>query len=181
MVPQTFPFFLSTMWPVWTTVWRCLGFLGRCSVSTVNLPKHVDSLLNKRLSKSSATLWNSPGRSKETSGIPPLPQCPSVSHHQCLSTRPSLVCFSVLSVSDFSPCFVLDGWQLIHFHLPNPLFFSQQMFGSGLVWCVVHVVNLTNVGYLPMVVFCYPFVRSSSIWCLICLLKQRHLFCSFSL
>uniref|UniRef100_A0A3B3ZDJ6 Uncharacterized protein n=1 Tax=Periophthalmus magnuspinnatus TaxID=409849 RepID=A0A3B3ZDJ6_9GOBI len=35
----------------------------RCSVSTVNLPKHVDSLvINKRLSKSSATLWNSPSR-----------------------------------------------------------------------------------------------------------------------
>ncbi|XP_058503618.1 MAP7 domain-containing protein 1a isoform X2 [Solea solea] len=35
---------------------------GRCSVSTVNLPKHVDSVINKRLSKSSATLWNSPSR-----------------------------------------------------------------------------------------------------------------------
>ncbi|XP_031708758.1 MAP7 domain-containing protein 1a isoform X2 [Anarrhichthys ocellatus] len=37
---------------------------GRCSVSTVNLPKHVDSVINKRLSKSSATLWNSPGRTR---------------------------------------------------------------------------------------------------------------------
>ncbi|XP_042279793.1 MAP7 domain-containing protein 1a isoform X2 [Thunnus maccoyii] len=36
---------------------------SRCSVSTVNLPKHVDSVINKRLSKSSATLWNSPSRS----------------------------------------------------------------------------------------------------------------------
>ena len=45
--------------------------IGRCSVSTVNLPKHVDSVINKRLSKSSATLWNSPGRSKTTSGMPP--------------------------------------------------------------------------------------------------------------
>ncbi|XP_034029976.1 MAP7 domain-containing protein 1a isoform X2 [Thalassophryne amazonica] len=35
---------------------------SRCSVSTVNLPKHVDSVINKRLSKSSATLWNSPSR-----------------------------------------------------------------------------------------------------------------------
>ncbi|MEQ2200586.1 hypothetical protein XENOCAPTIV_000427, partial [Xenoophorus captivus] len=41
---------------------------SRCSVSTVNLPKHVDSVINKRLSKSSATLWNSPSRSKATSG-----------------------------------------------------------------------------------------------------------------
>uniref|UniRef100_A0A5F8H519 Uncharacterized protein n=1 Tax=Monodelphis domestica TaxID=13616 RepID=A0A5F8H519_MONDO len=37
---------------------------SRCSMSAVNLPKHVDSIINKRLSKSSATLWNSPSRSK---------------------------------------------------------------------------------------------------------------------
>ncbi|MBN3305201.1 MA7D1 protein, partial [Amia calva] len=37
---------------------------GRCSVSAVNLPKHVDSVINKRLSKSSATLWNSPNRTR---------------------------------------------------------------------------------------------------------------------
>lgn len=48
-----------------------LASLGRCSLSTVNLPKHVDSVINKRLSKSSATLWNSPSRSKATSGMPP--------------------------------------------------------------------------------------------------------------
>ncbi|XP_069751978.1 MAP7 domain-containing protein 1a isoform X3 [Narcine bancroftii] len=35
-----------------------------CSLSAVNLPKHVDSILNKRLSKSSATLWNSPSRTR---------------------------------------------------------------------------------------------------------------------
>lgn len=73
ITPQKFPFYLSTMWPVWTSVWRSLGFLGRCSVSTVNLPKHVDTVINKRLSKSSATLWNSPSRSKATSGMPPPP------------------------------------------------------------------------------------------------------------
>ncbi|KAM9723055.1 MAP7 domain-containing protein 1a isoform 1-T1 [Menidia menidia] len=37
---------------------------GRCSISAVNLPKHVDSVINKRLSKSSATLWNSPSRTR---------------------------------------------------------------------------------------------------------------------
>ncbi|XP_061452909.1 MAP7 domain-containing protein 1 isoform X2 [Rhineura floridana] len=37
---------------------------GRCSLSAVNLPKHVDSIINKRLSKSSATLWNSPSRNR---------------------------------------------------------------------------------------------------------------------
>ncbi|XP_062395308.1 MAP7 domain-containing protein 1a isoform X3 [Sardina pilchardus] len=35
-----------------------------CSMSAVNLPKQVDSSINKRLSKSSATLWNSPSRSR---------------------------------------------------------------------------------------------------------------------
>ncbi|KAG7474887.1 MAP7 domain-containing 1 isoform X2 [Solea senegalensis] len=43
---------------------------GRCSVSTVNLPKHVDSVINKRLSKSSATLWNSPSRTRSTALSP---------------------------------------------------------------------------------------------------------------
>ncbi|XP_078537311.1 MAP7 domain-containing protein 1 isoform X3 [Lissotriton helveticus] len=37
---------------------------NRCSISAVNLPKHVDSIINKRLSKSSATLWNSPSRNR---------------------------------------------------------------------------------------------------------------------
>lgn len=45
---------------------RCsVNFAGRCSISAVNLPKHVDSVINKRLSKSSATLWKSPSRSKD--------------------------------------------------------------------------------------------------------------------
>nr|XP_020664531.1 MAP7 domain-containing protein 1 isoform X1 [Pogona vitticeps] len=43
---------------------------SRCSLSAVNLPKHVDSIINKRLSKSSATLWNSPSRSKRLLGMP---------------------------------------------------------------------------------------------------------------
>ncbi|XP_061096183.1 MAP7 domain-containing protein 1a isoform X2 [Conger conger] len=37
---------------------------SRCSVSAVNLPRHVDSVMSKRLSKSSATLWNSPNRTR---------------------------------------------------------------------------------------------------------------------
>ncbi|XP_044143627.1 MAP7 domain-containing protein 1 isoform X2 [Bufo gargarizans] len=40
------------------------GAVNRCSVSAVNLPRHVDSIINKRLSKSSATLWNSPNRNR---------------------------------------------------------------------------------------------------------------------
>ncbi|XP_034410060.1 MAP7 domain-containing protein 1a isoform X3 [Cyclopterus lumpus] len=44
---------------------------GRCSVSTVNLPKHVDSVINKRLSKSSATLWNSPSRTARGLALSP--------------------------------------------------------------------------------------------------------------
>uniref|UniRef100_A0A286XG97 MAP7 domain containing 1 n=1 Tax=Cavia porcellus TaxID=10141 RepID=A0A286XG97_CAVPO len=49
---------------------------SRCSVSAVNLPKHVDSIINKRLSKSSATLWNSPSRSKRRPSLP-HPEPPS--------------------------------------------------------------------------------------------------------
>uniref|UniRef100_A0A1A7XZ21 Microtubule-associated protein 7 domain containing 1b n=2 Tax=Iconisemion striatum TaxID=60296 RepID=A0A1A7XZ21_9TELE len=37
---------------------------SRCSASTVNLPRQVDPVLNNRLSKSSATLWNSPNRTR---------------------------------------------------------------------------------------------------------------------
>ncbi|XP_026083521.1 MAP7 domain-containing protein 1-like isoform X2 [Carassius auratus] len=37
---------------------------SRCSISAVNLPKHVDSVINKRLCKSSATLWTSPSRTR---------------------------------------------------------------------------------------------------------------------
>ncbi|XP_053718609.1 MAP7 domain-containing protein 1-like isoform X2 [Synchiropus splendidus] len=37
---------------------------SRCSASTVNLPRQVDPVINNRLSKSSATLWNSPSRTR---------------------------------------------------------------------------------------------------------------------
>ncbi|XP_057195907.1 MAP7 domain-containing protein 1a isoform X2 [Triplophysa rosa] len=37
---------------------------SRCSISAVNLPKHVDTVINKRFSKSSGTLWNSPSRTR---------------------------------------------------------------------------------------------------------------------
>ncbi|XP_015257566.1 PREDICTED: MAP7 domain-containing protein 1-like isoform X1 [Cyprinodon variegatus] len=37
---------------------------SRCSASTVNLPRQVDPVINSRLSKSSATLWNSPSRTR---------------------------------------------------------------------------------------------------------------------
>ncbi|NXL41758.1 MA7D1 protein, partial [Podilymbus podiceps] len=43
---------------------------SRCSVSAVNLPKHVPPLINKRLSKSSATLWNSPTPPKSPLHLP---------------------------------------------------------------------------------------------------------------
>lgn len=51
---------------LWTVVVCCvLSGAGRCSASTVNLPRQVDPVINNRLSKSSATLWNSPNRSKD--------------------------------------------------------------------------------------------------------------------
>ncbi|XP_052328712.1 MAP7 domain-containing protein 1-like isoform X3 [Oncorhynchus keta] len=37
---------------------------SRCSASTVNIPRQVDPVINNRLSKSSATLWNSPNRTR---------------------------------------------------------------------------------------------------------------------
>ncbi|KAG7219386.1 hypothetical protein INR49_002818 [Caranx melampygus] len=37
---------------------------SRCSVSTVNLPRQVEPVINNRLSKSSASLWNSPNRTR---------------------------------------------------------------------------------------------------------------------
>ncbi|XP_051948500.1 MAP7 domain-containing protein 1-like isoform X2 [Xyrauchen texanus] len=37
---------------------------SRCSASTVNLPRQTEPVLNNRLSKSSATLWNSPCRTR---------------------------------------------------------------------------------------------------------------------
>uniref|UniRef100_A0A3B4XHD5 MAP7 domain containing 1b n=1 Tax=Seriola lalandi dorsalis TaxID=1841481 RepID=A0A3B4XHD5_SERLL len=48
--------------------WSWAGGLNqtsrRCSASTVNLPRQVDPVINNRLSKSSATLWNSPNRTR---------------------------------------------------------------------------------------------------------------------
>uniref|UniRef100_A0A4W5MHJ0 MAP7 domain containing 1 n=1 Tax=Hucho hucho TaxID=62062 RepID=A0A4W5MHJ0_9TELE len=44
---------------------------SRCSMSAVNLPKQVDSVINKRLSKSSATLWNSPNRTARSLQLSP--------------------------------------------------------------------------------------------------------------
>ncbi|XP_046875469.1 MAP7 domain-containing protein 1-like isoform X1 [Hypomesus transpacificus] len=37
---------------------------SRCSASTVNLPRQLEPVINSRLSKSSATLWNSPSRTR---------------------------------------------------------------------------------------------------------------------
>ncbi|XP_034017316.1 MAP7 domain-containing protein 1-like isoform X2 [Thalassophryne amazonica] len=45
-----------------TVVCCVLSGAGRCSASTVNLPRQVDPVINNRLSKSAATLWNSPNR-----------------------------------------------------------------------------------------------------------------------
>lgn len=124
----------QTMWPVWTSVWRSLGFLGRCSVSTVNLPKHVDSVINKRLSKSSATLWNSPNRSKATSGMPrSCFKCPSFWHCQHYRTCPSLSFFSYFFPFDFNP---LLAWWLILDPFPSSKNHKLFFFHSKL-WVVV--------------------------------------------
>lgn len=162
MTPQRFPFFLSTMWPVWTSVWRSLGFLGRCSVSTVNLPKHVDSVINKRLSKSSATLWNSPSRSKATSGMPPSPPQFNRVHHSANTSEPVHHCPTFFQPPPFwfQSLSCVDGWQLTHFHLPETqllffFFFVPPEFRSRFV--DLHACILTWVMHCVHILFsCLP-------------------------
>ncbi|XP_053562990.1 MAP7 domain-containing protein 1 isoform X2 [Bombina bombina] len=89
---------------------------NRCSVSAVNLPRHVDSIINKRLSKSSATLWNSPNRNRslqlspwESSIVDRLmtPTLSFLARSRSAATLPgngSLVCPRSASASPLTPC-----------------------------------------------------------------------------
>ncbi|KAM8977395.1 MAP7 domain-containing protein 1 [Pelodytes ibericus] len=93
---------------------------NRCSVSAVNLPRHVDSIINKRLSKSSATLWNSPSRNRslqlspwESSIVDRLmtPTLSFLARSRSAATLPgnsrdlnSLVCPRSASASPLTPC-----------------------------------------------------------------------------
>lgn len=98
---------------------------GRCSASTVNLPRQTEPVINNRLSKSSATLWNSPCRSKN--GAAPafhLPSQPSVwfffgssvvfSHELLLICSFLVACLPVPVPS--------DRWSFSHlsYSLPHP-------------------------------------------------------------
>lgn len=163
ITPQKFPFYLSTMWPVWTSVWRSLGFLGRCSVSTVNLPKHVDTVINKRLSKSSATLWNSPSRSKATSGMPPPPllcNCPSLCHRLW---NPSVIVFNFFFqflslISVLLLCLMVDSWPISifqnHYEFCFRWFLSSEV-GSG--FCLTcSARSCFNVGNVQCSYFVLP-------------------------
>lgn len=58
---------------VYVCVCCVLSGAGRCSSSTVNLPRQTEPVISNRLSKSSATLWNSPKRSKLERRICPPP------------------------------------------------------------------------------------------------------------
>ncbi|XP_075051555.1 MAP7 domain-containing protein 1 isoform X2 [Mixophyes fleayi] len=96
------------------------GAGNRCSVSAVNLPRHVDSIINKRLSKSSATLWNSPNRNRslqlspwESSIVDRLmtPTLSFLARSRSAATLPgnsrdlsSLVCPRSASASPLAPC-----------------------------------------------------------------------------
>ncbi|XP_063810476.1 MAP7 domain-containing protein 1 isoform X2 [Pseudophryne corroboree] len=93
---------------------------NRCSVSAVNLPRHVDSIINKRLSKSSATLWNSPNRNRslqlspwESSIVDRLmtPTLSFLARSRSAAALPgnssnlsSLVCPRSASASPLAPC-----------------------------------------------------------------------------
>lgn len=79
---------LSFLPSVWISGFLCervcvyvccvLSGAGRCSSSTVNLPRQTEPVISNRLSKSSATLWNSPKRSKlERRMCPPPDSSPS--------------------------------------------------------------------------------------------------------
>lgn len=74
-----------------------LSGAGRCSASTVNLPRQVDPVINNRLCKSSATLWNSPNRSKDdptsvSTRLPSsLPSSLSFLHASLTSPLPSQI------------------------------------------------------------------------------------------
>ncbi|KAM9320136.1 MAP7 domain-containing protein 1, partial [Gastrophryne carolinensis] len=96
------------------------GGPNRCSVSAVNLPRHVDSIINKRLSKSSATLWNSPSRNRslqlspwESSIVDRLmtPTLSFLARSRSAANLPgnsrdlsSLVCPRSASASPLTPC-----------------------------------------------------------------------------
>ncbi|XP_054855977.1 MAP7 domain-containing protein 1 isoform X2 [Eublepharis macularius] len=86
---------------------------SRCSLSAVNLPKHVDSIINKRLSKSSATLWNSPSRNRslqlspwESSIVDRLmtPTLSFLARSRSAVTLAVPVCPRSASASPLSPC-----------------------------------------------------------------------------
>ncbi|XP_073522023.1 MAP7 domain-containing protein 1 isoform X2 [Phyllobates terribilis] len=90
------------------------GAVNRCSVSAVNLPRHVDSIINKRLSKSSATLWNSPNRNRslqlspwESSIVDRLmtPTLSFLARSRSAATLPGAhVCPRSASASPLAPC-----------------------------------------------------------------------------
>ncbi|XP_073418852.1 MAP7 domain-containing protein 1 isoform X3 [Dendrobates tinctorius] len=90
------------------------GAVNRCSVSAVNLPRHVDSIINKRLSKSSATLWNSPNRNRslqlspwESSIVDRLmtPTLSFLARSRSAATLPGAhVCPRSASASPLTPC-----------------------------------------------------------------------------
>ncbi len=139
---------------------RCsLDFTGRCSISAVNLPKHVDSAINKRLSKSSATLWTSPSRSKDT----PLDLAPPSRLHIIMSfhfippplifpSRP-ITCSSSVIIQSFPPskpsprqCLQFDRIWIFKFS-------SSSFTVNRPQWCSVFVLLFLVVVFLLLVPF----------------------------
>lgn len=122
-------------------------------MSAVNLPKHVDSVINKRLSKSSATLWNSPNRSKTRqapfSGNAPFSYPfshiffpPQFFFSPPLSPIQSPVCVRWLITVSFSPSkfkstfvffFFCGSWVMVF--LPPSALCSVPAFIYFILWC----------------------------------------------
>lgn len=110
---------ISFLPPIWIPGFLCehmcvcvccvLSGAGRCSSSTVNLPRQTEPVISNRLSKSSATLWNSPKRSK-------------LERRTC-SPPPSLFTFFVnpLFLVTFLPaCLPACAWWPVVIHTSNP-------------------------------------------------------------
>lgn len=133
---------------LWTVVVCCvLSGAGRCSASTVNLPRQADPVINNRLSKSSATLWNSPNRSKDdptsvSTRLPPpsLPVPPSSSPSLTLHPPPPpLIWLYFLFIYYnrglwWSACLpVLGDWSFATFSPPPLLSHSRPCVHRGFV------------------------------------------------
>lgn len=108
---------------------------GRCSASTVNLPRQTEPVINNRLSKSSATLWNSPCRSKNGAApafhLPPNP--PSGFFFWFFSCVFSWTTFDLLISGGLLAC-ACARWSMV---ILTPLLFTSPPHNPSFLCCIV--------------------------------------------